>query len=131
MNNNIISYIIILIFSVSFFTLKADVINLNCHSGNNIVIISWDSTSENNLKEYIVQKSGDGIEFVDYITLNTKGSNSSYSVIDDKLYRSYNFFYRIKFFDNNNCCQYSATKKVVVSTSAITTTWGSLKAMFR
>ena len=103
------------------------------HDGDNVVI-SWKTLEENNIREFVVQRSTPQSSFVDIASIKAKGSNSSYSYTDESAYKTSDlvFIYQIKIVGNDpSDVTYSKPQSVLQSVSGVKQTWGSIKAMFR
>ncbi len=85
---------------------------------NQIATISWQTTSEQNMKSYTVERSLDGANFnaVGAITAKNKSANS-YTFTDATISEGVNY-YRIKAVDNTGKINYSSIVKVTNVMSA-------------
>jgi len=73
------------------------------------VLVKWNVQNEVNIKDYVVEKSTDGINFTPIATVNATGNNSSsvdYNSIDQNPSNGTNL-YRIESVDNNGTLAYS------------------------
>lgn len=97
------------------------------------IILEWQTTQENNVKEFVVQRRTPNGEFFDLATLPPKGENSFYSFRDESAFKTTEAFYiyRLKIVDNDNSITYSAEVSVAHQVSSVKRTWGSIKALFR
>lgn len=79
-------------------------------NNDNQAVLNWKTTLEMNTKEFIVEKSFDGITFSYLATVAAKGSNNNdtnlYDLIDKSPYPGNNY-YRLKIVDNDNSFNYS------------------------
>ncbi len=64
-------------------------------------LIAWKSAEEINLSKYILQYSSDGINFIDFASINSTGSNTSYSFVDNTSRSSAITYYRLKSIDTD------------------------------
>jgi len=78
--------------------------------GNGTVKVSWESLSEVNVSNYVVEVSTDGATFSDKGTVVAKGA-SEYSLVDLTPAEGVNY-YRIKEVDNNGTVSYSGVVSV-------------------
>jgi hypothetical protein len=103
------------------------------HSNGNDIIIEWQTTQENNLKEFVVQRKTTTSDFIDVGAVKAKGSNSYYTYKDESAYKSTGtlYIYRLKIVDKDNTVSYSAEVSVSHNVSSVKRTWGSIKALFR
>ncbi len=102
-------------------------------SENENVRLEWKTGSEENLKNFVIERKTSQSSFTDIATIEPKGDNSIYTYIDESAYKSNDliFVYRLRIVENNS--QYTHSSQVSVSTniSGFKRTWGSIKAMFR
>jgi hypothetical protein len=85
-----------------------------------------------NVKEFIIEKSSNSINFESFTTETPKGSNSSYAIIDSNPYsKSSTLYYRIVVEDYDGTKVTSEVISVTISADILPSTWGSIKAMFR
>lgn len=122
---------VIILFPV-FLLASTDIINLNADYSSGLVKVQWQTSSEINVKEFVIEKSSDGINFNKLTTETAKGSSSSYSVFDLNPHsKNTLLYYRIKVVDYDNSIKISEPASVSIETTGITATWGSIKALFR
>ncbi|MFZ0456305.1 MAG: hypothetical protein WCE54_04600 [Ignavibacteriaceae bacterium] len=103
------------------------------HDGDNVVI-TWKTLQENNISEFVVQRSTPQSSFVDIASIQAKGNNSAYSFTDESAYKTSDlvFIYQIKIVGNDpGDVTYSKPQSVLQNVSGVKQTWGSIKAMFR
>lgn len=111
---------------------STDVINLNAEYSSGLVKVQWQTSSEVNVKEFIIDKSSDGVNFYKLTSETAKGSSSSYSVLDLNPHsKNTLLYYRIKVVDYDGTVNTSEPVSVRIETTGITATWGSIKALFR
>ncbi|UAY50711.1 T9SS type A sorting domain-containing protein [Ferruginibacter albus] len=93
-------------------------VNIKAYQNNNAVQIDWSNATEQNVRNYVVEKSVDGINYTSVVTLNAKTNNggfNSYSQQDITPNDGYNF-YRIKAVEENGNIKYSTIAKVNLTT---------------
>ncbi len=104
------------------------------HDGDNVVV-TWKTLQENNIKNFVIERSTPQSSFVDIATIQPKGNNSTYSYTDESAYKTSDlvFIYKIKIVGNDpQDISYSGEKSVLQNNlSDVKRTWGSIKAMFR
>jgi hypothetical protein len=107
--------------------------NFNAESAGDYVILTWNSGSEASLMLYAVERSLDGMDFVQLAEVDPQGSNSSYTYEDHDLFKgtSRTYYYRIRAQMDNGTAGYSTVQSVTLSFSGIQQTWGSIKSLFR
>ncbi|MEN8192214.1 MAG: hypothetical protein ABFS12_05325 [Bacteroidota bacterium] len=103
-------------------------------SDSDNVMLSWQTTTEDNLKETCIErKTVNGI-FSEIGIVKAKGDNSFYEFIDENAFKTNDavYIYRLKFaYNDNRTPGYSAELSVTHLTSVGKQTWGSIKALFR
>ncbi|MEO7046642.1 MAG: T9SS type A sorting domain-containing protein [Ferruginibacter sp.] len=78
------------------------------------VNLAWKTATEFNIKEFVVERSSDGITFSQLNTQSAQfnnGSGGDYTTFDNYPYSNYNF-YRLKTVDKDGTVSYSATIKI-------------------
>jgi len=125
--------LLILILTITFYAISSsDIINLQADYSTGAVKIQWQSGIELNVKEYSIEKSSDNIYFNSFSIKDPEGSSSLYTVIDINPHSKDNIlYYRIVIKDYNGTEKISDTVSVIIETSGIGATWGSIKALFR
>lgn len=78
-----------------------------CQPDDDKIRLSWFSTEEINFMKYVLEYSNNGITFFPLSSVNGKGSNNYYELLDDK--NSGAIFYRLKMFDKDGNYNYSET----------------------
>ena len=68
-------------------------------------LLSWKTFNEINAKEFIIERSTDGIHFIK-IGVQSSGSSYNYSFVDQHPFDGINY-YRLKIIDNDDSYQYS------------------------
>ena len=125
-------YLIILVLLAVFGVYSStSILNLSADYSGGLVKIVWQSSTESNVKEFIIEKSSDGITYSRLTSESPKGSSSCYTVFDMSPHSKTVLYYRIKVLDYDGAIQISESVNVKVSTAGISATWGSIKAMFR
>ncbi len=124
---------VLLVISASLLFGNALLAIFQAHSDGNDIIVEWQTTQENNLKEFVVQRRTANSDFIDLDKVKAKGSNSYYSYRDESAYKTTGtlYIYRLKIVDNDNTISYSAEVSVSHNVSSVKRTWGSIKALFR
>ncbi len=124
--------LILLIFSFSVVYSSTGVLNLNAEYSSGLVKVEWQTSTETNVKEFIVEKSPNNITFNKLTSETPKGSSSAYTVFDMSPHsKDTLLYYRIVVLDYDGSRYVSETVSVSISTAGISATWGSIKAMFR
>ncbi len=102
-------------------------------NGENITL-TWQSTDEQNVREYVILRGPDKDNLVSIATIPAKGSNSSYVFYDKSAYKSTSSFYAYGLVIVDVDGTRSEPMYTFVShdgVSSIKRTWGSIKALFR
>ena len=88
------------------------------------VQLDWITSNEQEIKNFIIEKSGDSINFVNFATVNAKGTsggNNNYSIIDHRPFPN-NSFYRLKIYNNEGNFLYSRIIKIATDQKNIAIT---------
>jgi hypothetical protein len=122
-----------LIFSVGSLIAGAFLDFFYAKSEDGKVKIEWKTTSESNLREFVIERRTHNTPFTEVTIINPKGNNSYYQYFDESAYKSADvvYIYRLKISDKDNTSSYSREVSVSHSVSGFKRTWGSIKAMFR
>lgn len=117
---------------VSFVFASTDVLNLKAEYSGGAVKIQWQSGIELNVREFRVEKSSDNISFHTFTIQTAQGTSNSYTIIDLNPHsKGTKLYYRVVVADYDGSESISESVSVVIETSGISATWGSLKALFR
>jgi hypothetical protein len=98
------------------------------------IIIQWNTTAEQGLDGFEVQRSTDGHTFIEIGFLHAQGQGSGYTFIDDSIIAKVagrNYFYRLKIKDMAGNSQLSDVITIQSTLDVVPRTWGSLKALFK
>ena len=98
------------------------------------IIIQWNTSTENALVGFEVQRSTDGHTFFEIGFLHAQGQGSGYTFIDDSIIAKVsgrNYFYRLKIKDMDGNSQLSDVITIQSTLHVVPRTWGSLKALFK
>lgn len=110
----------ILVPCASFGTLPVQDLQLAVQKQASSVILNWKTSAESNTKEFIIEKSSDGINFSKLGTVTAAGYSNTpkaYSGTDNDITRHQILYYRIKSVDANGSIVYSNITKVFMSSS--------------
>ena len=95
--------IFVKVFKVNCTLLTTNILTFNGSIGNENAILRWTSTSENNLKEYVVEKSLDGINFfATNIVAAVNGTNAENYTFNDPEKIISMAYYRLRVVDKDN-----------------------------
>ena len=102
-------------------------------NGDNIVL-TWQSTSEQNVKHYEILRGPDKDHLSLITVVDSKGDNSNYSFVDENAYKTSESFYAYGLVIVDRDGSRSEPMNVFVThngVSGVKRTWGSIKALFR
>lgn len=101
-------------------------------NGDNISI-SWQTTSESNVKNFEILRGYDKDHLSLIATVEAEGDNSYYTFVDENAYKTNNSFYAYGLVIVDKDGSRSEPMYVFTnhSVSGIKQTWGSIKALFR
>ncbi len=122
-----------LLLSVAVAFAGAELLKFNARSQNGNVIISWQTSSETNLKHFVVERKTVNGSFIELGIVEPK-IDRNYEFVDQSAYKSADklYIYRLKIVDNDGTFSYSSEIAVPHNVSNVTKrTWGSIKALFR
>ncbi len=103
-------------------------------SENGNVVLTWQTNLEQNVKYFEILRGSSSENLVRIATVPPKGSNSSYTYIDENAYKTSGSFYAYGLVIVDNDGSKSAvmhTRTLHENVSSVKRTWGSIKALFR
>ncbi|MBX7224504.1 MAG: metallophosphoesterase [Chitinophagales bacterium] len=112
------------VFNVVVNVLPVELIYFNGYDKKDVVLLDWETGSEVNVDRFIIEKSGNGVDFFELGSKDAKGTssiNTYYSIEDAFPYSGVNY-YRIKILDNDGSYSYSKiiqVKHLVQGTASI------------
>ncbi len=121
----------LIVASVSLYA-GADILKLTARSQNGNVVVFWQSSTETNLKHYVVERKTVNGSFVEVGTVLPK-TDKNYEFTDQTAFKGAEtlYVYRLKIVDNDGSVSYSWEVAVPHNVSSVKRTWGSIKALFR
>ncbi|MCB0730529.1 MAG: hypothetical protein KDC88_05800 [Ignavibacteriae bacterium] len=125
---------IILFLSVSFLFGGAIIQFFVADSNGDNIVLTWQSTSEQNVKHYEILRGPDKDHLTVIDIILSKGDNSNYSYTDENAYKTTNSFYAYGLVIVDNDGSKSEPMHTFVThngVSSVKRTWGSIKALFR
>jgi hypothetical protein len=140
--NKVLSILAILVTAaVTVWAVQTTLQSFTARSESGAVKVEWRSTAEVSLDHYELERAGDDQVFRTVAVVDAKGSNQSYSYLDEEAFgkrdgsdgsiaKTY-FTYRLKMVSDDRSATYSNTTGVSHSVSGIKRTWGMIKEMFR
>ena len=113
--------------------------SLSAKSDNSNIRVEWRSLAENQIVKYeIERKSSSGQDFKKIGEESAKGSNYSYTYLDESAYKSSgnqilsnSYSYRLKIVYSNMPETYTSSVDVTHNVSSVKRTWGMLKELFK
>lgn len=125
---------LLILFLVTLTVIYAGVqlVSFTAKSQNGNVILSWQTSSETNLKHFVVErKSVDG-NFFDIAVVDPRG-DKNYQYVDQSAFKTLDavYSYRLRIVENDGSVSYSGIQSVYHNVSSVKRTWGSIKALFR
>jgi hypothetical protein len=103
-------------------------------SNNGNIILTWQSSTEQNVKQYEILRGPDKDRLTLIATVPAKGDNSLYTYIDENAYKASDSFYAYGLVIRDNDGSKSEimhTRILHENVSSVKRTWGSIKALFR
>jgi hypothetical protein len=85
---------------------------------NSNVLLKWESSGETGVKEYVIERSNDAIQFITISTIIATGSSGTvthYETTDEHPNNGINF-YRLKIVDHDGRFEYGSVRKIVMVT---------------
>lgn len=128
-----IHIVFLLLFSFSLLVGGALIQNFMAESDGENIILTWNSISEPNVKNYEILRGPDK-DMLNFLSIiNAKGSNSTYTFVDESAYKTSNSFYAYGLVVVYNDGTKSDPMRISVThgVSSVKRTWGSIKALFR
>lgn len=125
-------FLILFLITITVIYAGVELISFTAKSQNGNVILNWQTASETNLKNFVLErKSVDG-NFFEIAVVEPK-SDKNYQYIDQSAFKTLDavYSYRIKIVDNDGSVSYSGVQSVYHNVSSVKRTWGSIKALFR
>ena len=104
------------------------------YSDKSRIIIQWNTTTEEGLDKFEIQRSMNGHKFYSLGFLHAQGQGSGYTFIDDSIIAKvsgYNYFYQLIIWDIDGDSQQSDVITIQSTLDVVPRTWGSLKALFK
>jgi hypothetical protein len=88
--------------------------SIDAYSKDRDIKVEWNVIHENNIQQYEVERSFDGVQFTRVATVSANNTdNSSYSWLDKYVLPGY-YYYRIRMIDKTGQIAYSKTVKVLI-----------------
>lgn len=130
-------YFILFLFTIIVIPVvaSATLVLFNAHSEGDNIVLSWQTSSEDGIRDFVVQRRTVDGAFFDIDVIKARGDNSFYTYTDEDVFAKENnlFVYRLKMIDFNPNVPPTYSDEVTVShnVSSVKRTWGSIKALFR
>ena len=124
--------ILLLFVGLSIAYAGAFLTNFSVKSQDGNVVITWQTSSETDVKNFVIQRSTkiNGV-WVDITTIEPEADHN-YEYTDQSAYKTSDavYYYRLAIVDYSGAITYSNKETVAHSVSGIKRTWGSIKALF-
>ncbi len=132
MNKKLLISLFILALTVVYAGVIIPPNGLSVKSQDGNVVITWQTTTETNLKHFVIERKSINGSFVE-IAIVQPQADKNYRYVDQTAYKTSDAFYvyRIKIVCYNEVDHYSAAMSVDHNVSSAKRTWGSIKALFR
>lgn len=93
-------------------TLPMKLLSFSALESNCNALLKWETEAEDNVKQFLVEKSNDGVYFTDFKTIRPSNLPGAHSYTADLTLSSKQSFYRLKMIDSDNKFTYSKTLTV-------------------
>lgn len=113
--------------------------NLSAYPLEDKILLSWETTNEQDLDQFQIERSTDGKSFFAIAYVDAKKKPSQYEFVDESVFakpasgaddeRQYS--YRLKLLYGDQTSKYTETVLVTPLISQTRHTWGSIKALFK
>ncbi len=126
-------FLILLLTTSTVIFAGAEILKFTARSQNGDVIVQWQSSSETNIKHYVVERKTVNGSFIEIAIVQPLGSRN-YEFVDKTAFKGSDvlYVYRLKIVDNDGSVSYTWEIAVPHNVSSVTKrTWGSIKALFR
>ncbi len=137
MRNKLLVSLIVLVTISVLYGMSINVEYFTGKDNNGQVLLEWQTSVENDIKEFTIYRAPYGGTFTAIASIPAKGYASYYSYSDENLYKANGsgtvFTYKLMWTANNGSSDWYNSNGIKVSprVSDIKRTWGSIKAMFR
>jgi len=103
------------------------------------ILLSWETTNEQNLDQFQIERSTDGKSFFAIAYVDAKKKPSQYEFVDESVFAkpvsgaddNRQYSYRLKLLYGDQTSKYTKTVLVTPLISQTRHTWGSIKALFK
>jgi len=136
MNKKFIKSIVLAIFIAQFNLVFAGAMiaepGLTAVSDGQSVKLTWQTTSEENLQSFIVERKASDGEFIQIATMSPE-DDQYYEYVDRNAYKTEDavYIYRLSIVETSGSVSHSGEASVLHNVSSVRRTWGSIKALFR
>lgn len=99
---------------------------------NDNIVLRWRSVDESTVKEYLIERSTDQINYSVIKTVLPRGNNTDYTYTDTNIFKTAarTFYYRLRIQKKDSTFTYSNIVHLSPRISSAKQTWGSIKAIF-
>lgn len=101
-------------YNLDVLPLPMQLISFSAAEQQNEVLLKWETAYEENIKEYVVEKSSNGTDFetAGIATAKNEGHKSQYQISDRSAWASDIRYYRLRFSDNDDKIRFSEIIKL-------------------
>ncbi len=128
----IFKILVIIVAFFSFLYANAVIVEWKAEPAQDKIVLHWKTSSEDNVRKFVVERSTDNKHFTDIGEVNAKGPGFQYEFVDNNLGKFKTlFYYRLRVVNKDGTVQSNDSLPVIPNISSMTRTWGSIKALFR
>ena len=130
---NILSILLTLCLATAIFADYQVIREFTAEAEDQQAIITWETGAETGVSQFLIERSFDGDRFYEVADVDPMGNNHDYKFVDRDLFKGHTntYYYRINVKMTNGSSQFSVIGRILMNSSGIERTWGSIKAMFR
>jgi len=96
------------------------------------IVLRWRGVDESMVKQYLIERSTDQINYSVIETVTPRGNNTDYSYTDTNIFKTAarTFYYRLRIQNKDSTISYSNIVHLSPRISSAKQTWGCIKAIF-
>jgi len=94
--------------------------------------LRWKTSQEENVTKFVIERSTDNTHFSDIGNVTARGPGFQYHFEDNNLGMTNGiFYYRLRIVNTDGTFHHTDTLSSIPNISSISSSWGSIKALFR